>query len=157
MRTVCVRIKKEKWGSHDAPCPGFLDLQGANMDTLVWIIMYYNVPNNIDSLLKKRHPNAGENRARQGCRTRFSAQWTAAGIAKCSNEIGFDDFTKPDLSSDDLPATLPKSSARRRHWGQGFPLQGRFDIKTRCLRETPALKGRRFTAARGGEALRSGA
>ena len=71
-------------------------------------------------------------------------------LPKCSNEIGFDDFTKPDLSSDDLPATLPKSSARRRHWGQGFPLQGRFDIKTRCLRETPARKGRRFTAARGG-------
>ena len=125
MRTVCVRIKKEKWGSHDAPCPGFLDLQGANMDTLVRIIMYYNVPNNVDSLLKKRHPDAGENRVRQGCRTRFSAQWTAARIAKCSNEIGFDDFTKPDLSSNDLPATLPKSSARRRHRGQGFPLQAR--------------------------------
>ena len=86
MRTVCVRIKKEKWGSHDAPCPGFLDLQGANMDTLVRIIMYYNVPNNVDSLLKKRHPDAGENQVRQGCRTRFSAQWTATGIAKCSNE-----------------------------------------------------------------------
>ena len=56
------------------------------MDTLVRIIMYYNVPNNVDSLLKKRHPDAGENRVRQGCRTRFSAQWTAAGIAKCSNE-----------------------------------------------------------------------
>ena len=98
MRTVCVRIKKEKWGSHDAPCPGFLDLQGANMDTLVRIIMYYNVPNNVDSLLKKRHPDAGENRVRQGCRTRFSAQWTATGIAKCSNEIGFDNFVKPDLA-----------------------------------------------------------
>ena len=98
MPTVCVRIKKEKWGSHDAPCPGFLDLQGANMDTLVRIIMYYNVPNNVDSLLNKRHPDAGENRVRQGCRTRFSAQWTATGIAKCSNEIGFDDFVKPDLA-----------------------------------------------------------
>ena len=40
---------------------------------------------------------------------------------------------------------------------RGFPLQARFDIKTLCLRETPALKGGRFTAARGGEALRSGA
>jgi hypothetical protein len=48
--------------------------------------------------LKKRHPHAGKNRVRQGCRTRFSAQWTAAGIAKCSNEIGFDNFVKPDLA-----------------------------------------------------------
>ena len=53
-------------------------------------------------------------------------------------------------SSENFSATLPESSARRRHWGQGFPLQVRFDIKTLCLRETPALKGRRFTAARGG-------
>ena len=125
MRTVCVRIKKEKWGSHDAPCPGFLDLQGANMDTLVRIIMYYNVPNNVDSLLKKRHPDAGENRVRQGCQTRFSVSHMAAKGMQYPNEIGFDDFTKPDLSSDDLPATLPKSSARRRHRGQGFPLQAR--------------------------------
>lgn len=58
----------------------------------------YNVPNHVDSLLKKRHPHAGKNRVRQGCRTRFSAQWTAAGIAKCSNEIGFDNFVKPDLA-----------------------------------------------------------
>ena len=53
-------------------------------------------------------------------------------------------------SSENFSATLPESSARRRHWGQGFPLQARFDIKTLCLRETPALKGGRFTAARGG-------
>lgn len=59
--------------------------------------------------------------------------------------------------SEDFSATLSKGSAHRRHWGQGFPLQARFDIKTLCLRETPALKGGRFTAARGGEALRSGA
>lgn len=72
------------------------------------------------------------------------------------NESGFDDFTKPALCTENLPATLPKSSARRQHWGQGFPLQARFDIKTLCLRETPALPGGCFTAARGGEALRSG-
>ena len=53
-------------------------------------------------------------------------------------------------SSENFSATLPESSARRRHWGQGFPLQARFDIKTLCLRETPARKGGRFTAARGG-------
>ena len=67
------------------------------------------------------------------------------------NEIGFDDFTKPDLCTENLPAALPKSSARRRHWGQGVPLQARFDIKTLCLRETPALKGGRFTA--GGKSI----
>ena len=33
------------------------------------------------------------------------------------NEIGFDDFTKPDLSSEDLPAILPKSSAREHSAG----------------------------------------
>ena len=36
-------------------------------------------------------------------------------------------------SSENFSATLPESSARRRHWGQGFPLQARFDIKTLCL------------------------
>ena len=54
-------------------------------------------------------------------------------------------------SSENFSATLPESSARRRHWGQGFPLQARFDIKTLCLRETPALKGGRFTA--GGKSI----
>ena len=82
--------------------------------------MYYNVPNNVDSLLKKQHLDAGGNRVRQPCRTRFSVSHTAAKGTQYPNEIGFDDFTKPDLSSDDLPATLPESSARRRHWGQGF-------------------------------------
>lgn len=28
------------------------------------------------------------------------------------NEIGFDDFTKPDLSSEDLLATLPESQTQ---------------------------------------------
>lgn len=54
-------------------------------------------------------------------------------------------------SSENFSATLPESSARRRHWGQGFPLQARFDIKTLCLRETPALQGGRFTA--GGKSI----
>jgi hypothetical protein len=38
-------------------------------------------------------------------------------------------------SSENFSATLSKGSARRRHWGQGFPLQARFDIKTLCLRQ----------------------
>ena len=44
-------------------------------------------------------------------------------------------------SSENFSATLPENSARRRHWGQGFPLQARFDIKTLCLRETPFRAG----------------
>jgi len=53
---------------------------------------------------------------------------------------------------------LPKGYRPQAALGAGdFPCKWRFDIKMRCLRETPALKGGRFTAARGGEALRSGA
>jgi len=111
--------------------------------------------------LKKRHPHAGKNRVRQGCRTRFSAQWTAAGIAKCSNEIGVDNFVKPDLAWKifrKLFGNLAGKFRPQAALGAGdFPCKWRFDIKMRCLRETPALKGGRFTAARGGEALRSGA
>ena len=78
------------------------------------------------------------------------ANFFHAQIFRLGLKITFCNRPLRGKSSENFSATLPESSARRQHWGQGFPLQARFDIKTLCLRETPALKGRRFTAARGG-------
>lgn len=122
---------------------------------LTWTPLYgYHVSQNVDRFLRKRHPDIGKKS--------LSAMlpnpiFSAIGLhpnRQMSKEIGFDKIVKPDLAWKIFRQPCRKVPPEGGIGDRGFPCKRAKCTFALCLRETPALQGRRFTAARGGGAMR---
>ena len=129
-------LKKKNGGLMMHPALDFLTSR-----VLTWTPLYgYHVSQNVDRFLRKRHPDIGKKS--------LSAMlpnpiFSAIGLhpnRQMSKEIGFDNFVKPDLAWKIFRQPCRKVPPAGGIGDRGFPLQARFDIKTLCLRETPAQR-----------------
>lgn len=118
---------------------------------LTWTPLYgYHVSQNVDRFLRKRHPDIGKKS--------LSAMlpnpiFSAIGLhpnRQMSKEIGFDNFVKPNLAWKIFRQPCRKVPPEGGIGDRGFPCKRAKCTFALCLRETPTLKGGRFTAASGG-------